>query len=92
MMPVPYNELSDIELTAMIRQDDHGAYRELYYRYTDVLYTHAYTRLNDREEAKDVVQEIFSTLWSNESLRGLCLFQLCTVVFTPLDHFIHHRL
>jgi len=66
-MPSPYNELSDLELTAMIGQDDHDAYRELYYRYTEVLYTHAYTRLHDREEAKDVVQDVFSTLWSKRA-------------------------
>jgi RNA polymerase sigma-70 factor (ECF subfamily) len=66
-MPSPYNELSDFELTAMIGQDDHDAYRELYYRYTEALYTHAYMRLNDREEAKDVVQDVFSTLWSKRA-------------------------
>src|ERR1700753_2205676 len=62
-----YHELSDFELTSMIRQDDHLAYRELYYRYTEVLYSHAYARLQDREEARDVVQEVFSKLWIKRS-------------------------
>ncbi len=62
-----YHDLSDFELTSMIRQDDHLAYRELYYRYTEVLYSHAYARLQDREEARDVVQEVFSKLWIKRS-------------------------
>jgi len=66
-MSLSYHNLSDFELTSMIRQDDHLAYRELYYRYTEVLYSHAYTRLQDREEARDVVQEVFSKLWIKRS-------------------------
>jgi|SRR5882757_1232943 len=66
-MPSPYHDLSDFELASLIRQDDHLAYRELYYRYTEVLYSHAYTRLQDREEARDVVQEVFSKFWIKRS-------------------------
>src|ERR1700710_621082 len=59
-----YTDLSDFELVALIKKDDPIAYEEIYYRYTGILYTHAYSRLQDREEAKDVVQDVFSYLWS----------------------------
>jgi RNA polymerase sigma-70 factor (family 1) len=59
-----YKDLNDFDLVALIKKDDHEAYREIYYRYTGILYTHAYSRLQNREEAKDVVQDIFSYLWS----------------------------
>jgi RNA polymerase sigma-70 factor (family 1) len=59
-----YQHFSDFELVALIKKDDHGAYREIYQRYTGILYTHAYSRLQDREEAKDVVHDVFSYLWS----------------------------
>ncbi len=63
-MPPKYNDLSDFDLVSLIKTDDHVAYRELFFRYTGVLYTHAYVKLQDREEARDAVQEVFSTLWS----------------------------
>lgn len=63
MLP-QYNNLSDLDLTSLIKKDDHVAYRELFFRYTGVLYTHAYLKLQDREEARDAVQEVFSNLWS----------------------------
>jgi RNA polymerase sigma-70 factor (ECF subfamily) len=64
---VAYNNLNDFDLVALIREDDHQAYREIYYRYTGILYTHAYSKLQNREEAKDVVQDVFSYLWSKRT-------------------------
>lgn len=63
-----YNDLTDFELVSLLKEDDHAAYREIYYRYTAVLYAHAFSKLQDRDEAKDVVQEVFSKLWSKRSV------------------------
>jgi len=71
-MPI-YHNLNDFDLVALIKKDDHDAYREIYYRYTGILYTHAYSKLQDREEAKDVVHDVFSYLWSK---RGTIEFQI----------------
>ncbi len=60
-----YKSVCDGELVEMLRSDDHGAYTELYDRYADRLYTHVRTKLRDREDAKDVVQEVFTALWNN---------------------------
>ncbi len=60
--------MTDFELVSLLKEDDHAAYREIYYRYTAILYTHAYSKLQDRDEAKDVVQEVFSALWSKRSV------------------------
>jgi RNA polymerase sigma-70 factor (family 1) len=62
-----YNNLSDFELVALIKSDDHNAYREIYYRYTGILFTHAYSKLQDSDEANDVVQDVLSYLWSKRS-------------------------
>jgi len=59
-----HNDLNDFALISLIKQDNHAAYREIYQRYTGILYSHAYSRLQDREEAKDVVQDVLSHLWS----------------------------
>ncbi len=61
---VAYNSLSDLELSAFLKTGDHEAFAEIYERYFGLLYLHAFKRLRDEEGAKDVVQELFATLWS----------------------------
>jgi len=58
-----YRDFTDLELVALIREDDHSAFQEIYHRYTGTLYTYAYAKLHDREEAKDVVHDIFIFFW-----------------------------
>lgn len=58
-----YNRYSDEELLKMLRASDHYAYTEIYNRYHYMLLQHAYTKLGDEEQAKDVVQELFVNLW-----------------------------
>ena len=60
---IKYSTHTDIELLALIKEDRTGAFAELYNRYKGPLYLHAYKMLQDDEEAKDVVQEVFTTLW-----------------------------
>lgn len=47
----------------MLKQSDQGAFAEIYQRYKWVLYLHAMKRISNREEAMDIVQELFTTLW-----------------------------
>jgi RNA polymerase sigma-70 factor (ECF subfamily) len=64
-----YNNLSDIELTALLREGDEQAFTEIFNRYNRLLFVHAHKLLNDEEEARDLVQEIFVLIWDNrESL------------------------
>lgn len=60
---VAYNAYTDQELTALLRQGDHVAYAEIYKRFFGILYIHAYRRLNDRDEANDLLQDMFSIIW-----------------------------
>jgi RNA polymerase sigma-70 factor (family 1) len=59
--------LSDNELLSQLREGDHHAYTEIYNRYSGVLYVHAYNKLRDREESKDILQELFTAIWNNRS-------------------------
>lgn len=61
---VDYSAFSDLELTALIKEHDQLAFTEVYKRYWHPLYLHAYKMLNDEDQAKDVIQELFITLWS----------------------------
>jgi RNA polymerase sigma-70 factor (family 1) len=60
-----YSRLSDMELVDLLRSDDQGALTEIYRRYQPVLYSHAYRRLPDREQVRDIIQDLFTYLWNN---------------------------
>lgn len=62
-MPV-YKSLSDAELFVLLCNGDHQAYTEIYDRYSGLLYVHAYKRIRNREEARDLIHELFTVLWS----------------------------
>lgn len=62
-----YGLLSDVELTVLLKEGDAAAYTVVYNRYFNELYIHAYSRLRDKEEAQDVVHELFTTLWNKRT-------------------------
>jgi len=55
--------ISDSELLQSIKRDDVAAFEMLYDRYWKALYTRACQRV-DKDEAKDMVQEVMITLWN----------------------------
>ena len=62
-------DLHDNELAVLLKEGNHSAYTELYRRYNRILFVHAYKRLRDQEQARDIVQEFFTVLWiKRESL------------------------
>lgn len=63
-----YKNNSDQDLLTLLKEGDHQAYTELYNRYSGLLYAHVLRRLNDREEAKDIIHELFTYLWVNRSI------------------------
>jgi RNA polymerase sigma-70 factor (family 1) len=62
-----YSLLSDLELTALLREGDAAAYTVVYNRYFNELYIHAYSRLRDKEEAQDVIHELFASIWNKRA-------------------------
>ncbi len=65
---IDYKLCTDEELVIFLREDDHRAFEEIHARYYPVLYRHAYRKLPDREEVRDILQELFGSLWSNKQL------------------------
>jgi RNA polymerase sigma-70 factor (ECF subfamily) len=57
------SSLSDNELLRLLGQDDHNAYSEIYHRYFHLIYVHAIKKVQDKEQAKDVAQDVFTYLW-----------------------------
>jgi DNA-directed RNA polymerase specialized sigma24 family protein len=58
-----YSKLSDAELSKLLREGNRLAFAETYTRSKWLLHAHAYKWMSDREEAKDIIQELFSDLW-----------------------------
>ncbi|WP_257670356.1 RNA polymerase sigma factor [Parapedobacter tibetensis] len=70
MLSAPKISSTDSELVGRVAAGDHAAYTAVYNRYGGLLYVHAWRKLNNREAAKDLVQELFTSLWVNRgSLR-----------------------
>ncbi|MFD0749209.1 RNA polymerase sigma-70 factor [Mucilaginibacter calamicampi] len=61
----PLQKASDNDLLNLLSESDHSAYNEIYHRYFYLLYTHAYKKLQDEEQTKDIIQDVFTTLWFN---------------------------
>jgi len=58
-----YRSYSDSELAYLLTQGDELAFTEIYNRFYGLLFIHASKRLNDDEEAKDVLHQLFESLW-----------------------------
>jgi len=55
---------ADQLLIERIKEGDKSAFRELYSRFSQVVFNLAYRMLRSREEAEEVVQEIFLQIWN----------------------------
>ncbi len=58
------SENSDSHLFGLLCEDNTEAFSEIYNRYKGVLFVHSFKMLRDKDEAKDVVQELFTHLWA----------------------------
>jgi RNA polymerase sigma-70 factor (ECF subfamily) len=67
--------LSDLALVDMARTGNELAFKEIFRRYNRALFAHAYNKMRDKEEAKDVVQDVFLKLWNYSQQEN----------FTPLN-------
>ncbi|MEQ9619542.1 MAG: sigma-70 family RNA polymerase sigma factor [Deltaproteobacteria bacterium] len=54
----------DKELMALVKKRDKTAFREIYSRFSQVVFNLVYRILKDRQEAEEVVQEIFLQVWN----------------------------
>nr|WP_121270584.1 RNA polymerase sigma-70 factor [Pedobacter schmidteae] len=54
---------NDQELFVLLREGKPSAFAEIYNRYSTLLFIHADNKLRDKDEAKDVVQDVLAKLW-----------------------------
>lgn len=58
-----YQQWSDLQLLKQIQLKNEEAFQEIYARYWAVLYRHALRMTGSEEEAKDIIQDLFTELW-----------------------------
>ncbi|QIL77050.1 RNA polymerase sigma-70 factor [Hymenobacter sp. HDW8] len=62
-----YASYTEADLLQALRTDDEGAFEEVYKRYCFRLFTVAYRKLKQREEAEELVQDLLADLWSRRA-------------------------
>lgn len=61
-------EIRRDDLLQRIAKGDERAFAKFYYRYQDVVAKHAFRILKDREQTREIVQEVFVGLWQKYHL------------------------
>nr|WP_121273534.1 RNA polymerase sigma-70 factor [Pedobacter schmidteae] len=91
-MKPDYKSISDVELVSLLKHGDRLAFTEIYSRYKIVLHTHAYKWMRDREEAMDIIHELFAVLWDkresvqfDSSLSGYLYVSLRNKIFNRVS-------
>ncbi len=67
MPPKKLQTLTDEALLGLLREDNRLAFNELYFRHWETMYRSAYLVLRDEHAAKDVLQNIFISIWKKRA-------------------------
>ncbi|WP_353195081.1 RNA polymerase sigma-70 factor [Parapedobacter defluvii] len=93
-----FSKRTDDVLLALIRDDDQQAFRALYDRYWTTLWSYARNAMADPDDAEDVVQELFMTLWEkrdslqiNSSLKAYLFRATLNKVIDRIDRSKYRR-
>ncbi len=81
---LPYSTYKDEELLDAIRQDDEGAFGELFKRYWKKIYKMAYCRVRSREAAEEIVQNLFMSLWDKRTT--FSINNISSYLYTAVRH------
>ncbi|HEX6431713.1 MAG TPA: sigma-70 family RNA polymerase sigma factor [Niastella sp.] len=75
-------QYTDTELLELLAQDNKDAFDTLYDRYWELLFQAAFKRLKDKEQCKDIIQDVFIDLWCRRGqvAIGNLKAYLCTAV------------
>ncbi len=84
---------SDDKLLLLFKAGDRQAYAQIYQRYWAVMYVYARKVMADEDDAKDIVQEVFTYLWHKgkdlEIRTSLSMYLYTAVryrIFDLMDH------
>jgi RNA polymerase sigma-70 factor (family 1) len=85
--------LTDSELVSLLKEGNEAAFKEIFERYNKLLFLYAFKKLQDREQARDLVQDVFVYLWDNHkeyhiktTLSGYLYKAVLNKVFDAFKH------
>ena len=88
-----HKSYSDLQLTELLKASDHSAFTEIHNRYYPLAFLEAYKKLRDEDQAKDIVQELFTNLWIRrenlpliKNLAGYLIASVKNAIFTYFEH------
>lgn len=86
-MPTGITSKDESILFQRLQQNDAAAFEVLFDLYWKPLYLAAYRRLNDRQEAEDIVQEVLASIWQRRvTIRPDANGSLQSYLFTALRY------
>jgi len=90
-----YKNLTEPQLTELLKASDHAAFTEIYNRYHGLLIDFAYRKLKDEELAKDFVQELFTALWQKSDMLQesgkLSSYMFISLRSKIINYFVHQK-
>lgn len=82
-----YTAYTDAELVALLSKGDRKAFEAIYKRYASALYRFAFSRLGDKEDTEELVQDIFVWIWSKHKTLGHV-----TILRSYLYHMLRYKM
>ncbi len=90
LIPTTLRQYSDEDLARLLREGNREAFEEIYTRYWSGLLAAAYKRLKSREDAEEIVQDLFASLWVRRNtlvLQG----SLARYLFSSVKYMVINR-
>lgn len=84
-----FHTYTDLQLVESLKFSDEGAFTEIYHRYWEKLYKSAYIKLNDSEDAKEIVNDVLLDIWKRRadlSIEFLPAYLEKAVRFRVINH------
>lgn len=62
------NTIQEKDLARLIREGNTTAFDIAFHQYKEILFKHAHRILRDMDDAEDVIQEVYTTLWEKRDM------------------------
>ena len=79
-----WEQLSEQELILALNQREEAAFNQIYRRYWRLLFEAAVRRVQDEDQAKDIVQDVFAGLWDQRDT--FCVENLKAYLLTAVKY------
>jgi RNA polymerase sigma-70 factor (ECF subfamily) len=77
--PINDQKQKELEVLRLLREGSKAAFEEIFRHYWKGMFSHAYSKLQSKEIAEEIVQEIFTTLWAKRE----------ETLITNLSYYLH---